>query len=147
MSLWSELLIAGVYHCVDGAGTLEFSDRPCLEHSKKQEFLPYLYERTRNKESRLQKNATVKTVKRAQAIKQLAMIERKQARANARTQKQLKKEAVKKARLQERCLKTQEKVKVIESQLRLGCKLRRCQRLRQDLEHTLLMKSRYCVHE
>jgi hypothetical protein len=139
MCLYSNLLVAGVYHCINQSGIREFSDRPCLERSKKQVFLPYIYKRTSNKkESRFQKKETAKT------IKQAAIIERKQARMNAKVQKQLQKEALKKTRLQERCTRTQERVKIIESQLRLGCSLRRCQRLQQDLSHTLVMKNRYC---
>ncbi len=133
-----DIVTAGVYRCVDQFGTFEFSDRPCLKHSKSQEFLPYVYQRT-NKKKNLGEEKENKKI-----IKQITISEKQRARIHARLQKQMKKEMLKKQRFKERCVKTQEKIQNIESQLRLGCKLRRCQRLKQDLNHSILMKGRYC---
>jgi len=135
---YSNRIVAGVYHCIDQFGIPEFSDRPCFRHSHTQDFLPYIYQRTPSEKEHPVKKELAKTQK------QLIALERKRILQNVRLQKQMKKEALKKARLQKRCVRTEEKVKIIENQLRLGCKLRRCQRLKLDLEHTLLMKNRYC---
>jgi hypothetical protein len=133
-----DIVTAGVYRCVDQFGTLEFSDRPCLNHSKSQAFLPYVYQRT-NKKKNLNEERENKKI-----IKQIAVSERQRVHTHTRLQKQIKKETLKKQRFKERCVKTQEKIQNIESQLRLGCKLRRCQRLKRDLNHSILMKDRYC---
>jgi len=129
---------AGVYRCIDQSGIFEFSDRPCLSNVKKQVFLPYVYHRTRKTETAL------KTHELQKEIKQLAILEKRRFCMQVRLQKQMKKEAAKKERLKIRCTKTREKIKNIESQLRLGCKLRRCQRLKRELNHSYLMQNRYC---
>lgn len=138
--LSNPVAMAGVYHCINQAGVREFSDKPCFKSSVSQEFLPYIYQRTLKAEIQSSKKENVKKTKQPDAL------EKKRLRQNARIQTQIKKEAMKKSRLQIRCVRTEEKVKVIENQLRLGCKLRRCQRLKRELEHAMLMKSRYCAN-
>jgi Ser-tRNA(Ala) deacylase AlaX len=132
---------AGVYHCIGPAGVLEFQDRPCQHNREKEVFLPYVYRDTQKKLVRLQEKEIQKT------MKELKKLERQQKRLNKRQKEEALKEAKRNKRNQERCLKTQEKIRMIEVELRLGCKLKRCQRLKTALSQYESKKRQYCRFE
>jgi len=137
-SLFSTVALAGVYRCVGAEGIIEFQDKHCLNSLEAEQFLPYPYQRTSTKTVHLSEKRLQKTQKK------VAQLSQQQARKNARQQKQLQKERLRARRNAQHCLKTTEKIKTIDSRLRLGCKLRSCQRLKIEREAYETRKRHYC---
>jgi hypothetical protein len=75
----------------------------------------------------------------------LAIERKKKEQLEARQKKSAEKEATKTERRLVRCEKTKEKIKQIEAELRVGCKLRRCNTLKKQLMHAEKMQQRYCT--
>ena len=155
---------AGVYRCMDENGVVEFRDKACENTAQEQMFLPYIYERTEQAKHR--NNGHTKKSVRAMANtwegqsaksnlanpsskvqKILELEEQKRLRQETRLQKKSEKEALKKERRVLRCKSTEEKLRNIESQLRAGCKPKKCNRLKEQKAHFEIMKQRYCSGE
>jgi len=128
---------AGVYHCVGNSGVVELRDSPC-QPGTEESFLPYRYNKTDLKQAESQEKI------KAQAKGQAKGQEKKEIRLQNRLRKQAEKEALKTKRREARCLKAQEHIKALKTQLRLGCKQHRCQRLRTKLRHYETMEQRHC---
>lgn len=129
---------AGVYQCLGANGQIEFRDYPCQSSLDTEHFLPYVYEGTDEK----------KRIKEEKALKkrhqQLQKAEKRHMQAQAREQKAEEKKALQSKRYALRCNAAQEKIKLIEKKLKFGCKIRRCDSLKQQLAQYELMKQKYC---
>jgi len=131
-------VFAGVYRCVGQNGEVGFRNHPCQGDAEQKDFLPYVYQKT-------DKKNVEKKAKELEKIQKKLIAERKyQIRINARQQKIAEKEALKTKRRLERCAKTKEKIILIEKKLKFGCKLYRCNQLKEQLAHCERMKQRYC---
>lgn len=130
---------AGVYCCTKPDGKFEFRDTPCQTSLENQTFLPLSYEKTDPKQIKKQEAELKKTQQ------QLAHLQKKQASSQKRQIKQWQLEQDKAERQKMRCLRVQEKMGLLESQLRQGCKLKKSIRLQAELEQAERLKQRYCV--
>jgi len=133
---------AGVYQCVALDGSIEFRDSPCTPSNESenstQSFLPIQYSKSDPKTLKIQNKILAKELK-AQTL-----LENKEERSQQKKEKQRLKVAEKEKRRQMNCLRTQEKIKDIETLLGAGCKPKRFNRLKTELEHCERMKLRYC---
>lgn len=136
--------LAGVYHCRSEAGNVEFRDTPCSTTAQQTDFLPYMYHKTDLKKVLNQEEETQKTQKTQKMQAQIKAQEKREQRKKNRLQKEAEKQALKDKRREMRCLRTQENIKQIEQQLRLGCKLHKSNQLKAKLLHYEKMKRRYC---
>jgi len=129
---------AGVFRCVGPTGHMMFRDTPCESALERQEVLPYEYEKTTAKVVREEE-------RQAKAIlKKFAKQEASEQRIENRLSKQAEKEVKKRERLSMRCENTQQKIQDIETELRLGCLMSRCNRLKKEKRHYTAMEQRYC---
>jgi hypothetical protein len=129
---------AGVFRCVGPTGHVMFRDTPCESALERQEVLPYEYEKTTAKVVREEERQT-KAI-----LKKFAKQEATEQRVENRLSKQAEKEVKQRERLAVRCENTQQKIQDIETELRLGCKMSRCHRLKQEKRHHTAMERRYC---
>ncbi len=138
LGLWyTTVSLAAVYRCTSPEGRFEFRDRPCQSSLEKGVLLAHIEQKTQAK--------TAITADLPLASVGLSAIEQQKVlKKEARVKKRAEQEILKTKRRENRCLKTQEKIKTIQDQLRLGCKLRRCNRLKEQINHFELMKLRYC---
>lgn len=147
------LTMAFVYQCVSQNGKIEYRDAPCISPLQTQSYLPIQYSNKQSEAS--QYGASVKNPSLIQesknkesknkiASKKEASAKRKEARLKAKEEKLAEQNANKEKRRKERCAKLDEKIDRIESELRLGCKLKRFNRLKQELEHCRKMKQKNC---
>lgn len=123
-----------VYRCVSNSGAVEFREWPCqtsIEHST---VLPYPSKKT---------DPTVAIPMESHTTLSL-MADKKRVREESRLKKRSEEARLKAKRRQDRCVNTEEKIKGINKQLRAGCKPRRCNRLKEQLNHFEIMKARYC---
>lgn len=139
--LMLDVVLAGVYRCVDEHGAIKFSDKASAV-AEADDFLPYVYQRSDptpvfEKEAMLDKTKKI-------SQEQLAAAQKKQERLEARQKKSAEKAAAKTERRLARCEKTREKIKQIEAELRVGCKPRRNNTLKKQLIHAEKMQQRYC---
>jgi len=114
---------AGVFRCTDPTGHMVFRDTPCESALERQEVLPYESQPTS------------------------AKVVREEEREAKAILKQAEKEEKKQERLSVRCERTREKITEIEAELRVGCKVGRCQRLKKERKHHEAMGRRYCAGE
>lgn len=131
-------VLAGVYCCVKPEGKFEFQDTPCQGDTEQQTFLPLTYKKTDPTQVKKQETE-LKKVQR-----QSNQLQKKQNRLHQKKVKQLTLEKEKSERRAAHCLRVQEKIEFIESQLRRGCKLKKSVRLHSQLEQAERMKQRYC---
>ncbi len=131
--------LAEVYRCDTLNGNIEFRDSPCVSPLEKQALLPYVYPKTSEKVIR-QEEREIKAL-----TKRLAADEKKAKQAQNKREKQAEKAELKEKRLALKCERTQEKIRTIETELRRGCKIRRCNRLKDQLIHHQTMAKRNCV--
>jgi hypothetical protein len=129
---------AGIYQCIGPSGIIEYRDRPCQSPLEAQQFVPIQYHRTNEKQ--LQKQA-----KELEIMNKGLMRQQKQ-KTKIKTQafKKVKAERLKTERLQRKCMKLNEKINNIESQLRTGCTINKANRLREQLEACQVMKEEMC---
>lgn len=131
---------AGVYQCISPSGTVEYRDRPC-DTPQSQCFLPIQYSKT-------QAAYLKKQDKELQNInKQLDRQEKQLNRLNKKTAKTITTEKTKQERIKQKCAKLNEKIVHIESQLRAGCKIKKANRLKEELEVCRTMKEKICLYE
>jgi len=140
--LMFDMVLAGVYRCVDKNGIAEFRDRGCELASGEDDFLPYVYKPT-DPNIVLEKEGELHNTQKA-TQKQL-LLQEKKMRLEARQKKTAEKAAALAERRLMRCEKTSEKIKQIETELRTGCKIRRSNTLKKQLIHAQKMQKHYCT--
>ena len=138
LMLLTTTVSAGVFRCIGPTGHVVFRDTPCESALERQEVLPYEYPTTSAKVVREEERQTKAILKR------FAKEEAASERLEKRLTKQAEKEEKKRERLQIRCENTQLKIQDIETELRLGCKINRCSRLKKEKKHHEAMERRYC---
>jgi tRNA(Ser,Leu) C12 N-acetylase TAN1 len=139
--LFSQNSNAGVFRCVGPTGYVVFRDTPCESALERQEVLPYESQPTSAKVVR-EEEREVKAI-----LKKFSKQEKDNSRLENRLTKQVEKEEKKQERLSLRCERTREKITEIETELRLGCKVGRCQRLKKERKHHEAIGRRYCAGE
>jgi len=132
---------AGVFRCTDPTGHMVFRDTPCESALERQEVLPYESQPTSAKVVR-EEEREAKAI-----LKKFSKQEKENGRLENRLTKQAEKEEKKQERLSVRCERTREKITEIEAELRVGCKVGRCQRLKKERKHHEAMGRRYCAGE
>lgn len=130
---------AGVYQCRDQSGTVEFRDKPCIQRNHELGFLPYVYKKTEIKTQRAQEKD----------MKQLKLHLSRQDKAQQRLKKQqtkaLYQELKKTERKERQCEAVQEKLRLIQEELRHGCTLRRCEKIKIKKEQLERKNKHLCV--
>jgi hypothetical protein len=137
-----DVALAGVYRCIDENGVVEFRDRGCEIASEEDDFLPYVYKPT-DPNIVLEKEGELHNIQKA--TQQQRLEEQKKCRLETRQKKAAEKATAKAERRLMRCEKTNEKIKQIETELRAGCKIRRCNTLKKQLIHAQKMQKHYCT--
>ncbi|HXH54914.1 MAG TPA: hypothetical protein VNK03_04135 [Gammaproteobacteria bacterium] len=137
-----DLALAGVYRCVDENGAVEFRDRGCEIASQVDDFLPYVYKPT-DPNIVFEKEEAMHNTQKAKQKQNLE--QKKKVRLETRQKKAAEKATAKAERRLMRCEKNSEKIKQIESELRAGCKIRRCNTLKKQLIHAQKMQKHYCT--
>lgn len=132
---------AFVYQCVSSEGSIEYRDSPCLKADQTQSTLPIQYS---NERSNLKTEVSKGSL---QTEKKTLIAQRKAERLRIRTEKLAKLSENKAQKRKERCAKLNEKIERIEAELRAGCKLKRFNRLKTELDHCRNMKQRHCTRE
>ncbi len=132
---------AGVYQCVSPEGVVEYRDRPCQSESNQQTFVPIQYQTTQEKKIKQDE----KVLKITQ--KQVMAGDKKSTRKKKSNYKKLTIEKNKQERLKKRCVRLDEKINHIESQLRAGCKLKKANRLKTQLEDFQAKKAELSTNE
>jgi len=140
--LMFDMVLAGVYRCVDENGVVEFRDRGCELASESDDFLPYTYKPT---DPNVVLEKTGERHNTEKATQKELLLQEKKNRLEARQKKAAEKAAALAERRLMRCEKTNEKIKQIEAELRAGCKVRRCNTLKKQLVHAQKMQKNYCT--
>lgn len=129
-----------MYRCTAASGLLEFRDQPCKTSLERELVVPD-GDDTRG----LVWTAAPKSENNNKIAQALEIAERKRLRKEAQLKKKNEKELLKRKRCEMRCQQTEEKIRIIQAQLRSGCKLRRLKRLKEQLNHFEVMRTRYCA--
>jgi hypothetical protein len=144
-----------IFYCVDPAGMVAFQDRPCAS-SYTQRILDDIHtyplilasaqsDQTHSGDNPLE--ALAKAKKNAVIYKKEQAYQKKQKRLAAQQTRQTKQALLAQSRIERRqlrCEKTGEKIKVLEAQLRQGCKTQKFLRLKEQLKNEMIKKDRYC---
>jgi len=138
LCFFSSILSADVYRCVGSTGAIEFRDSPCEGYLESQQIIPYPTVSPNENSAREDKRVFRK-------IQNYVDKERKKRiREEIRLEKQAEKEFKKEERLAEKCHRAKEKVSDVEFELRMGCKVQRCNRLRRELAKQESKQREYC---
>lgn len=132
---------AGIYQCLGPDGVIEYSDRPCGSESTEQRFVPIQYQATNEKELKKEEKSL------SISQKQLTIQDKKRSKKKQINHKKLKIQKNKQERLKKRCERLDEKISNIESQLKAGCKLKKANRLKTQLELLESKKAGLSRHE
>jgi len=152
------IIAACIFYCVDPAGMVVFQDRPCAS-SHTQRILDDIHtyplilasaqsDQTHSGDNPLE--ALTQAKKNAVIYKKEQACQKKQKRLVAQQVRQSKQALLAQrriARRKVRCEKTGEKIKTLEAQLRQGCKMPKCLRLKEQLKNEMIKKDRYCTEE
>lgn len=120
---------------------VEYRDRPCEVGPETQAFLAIRYHTTELRPLK-QQAKTLENLNKA-----LKAEEKQIARLNKKNLKAIEREKAEKERRQKKCVQLNEKIKQIESQLRVGCKLKKANRLKEELEIYRARKEKVCAYE
>jgi SET domain-containing protein len=146
LSLVSSVAYAGIYQCVGSSGIVEFRDKPCQTSLEEETFLPIRFFRTDHKKSdeeeKKEKRQSKNQDKKLAAKKMRE--ERKEASVKKNLQNKKIKEELKTKNRKLRCQKLDDKLKIIDEQLRQGTNIKRFKRLQLEKDRCQKMKVRYC---
>src|SRR5438876_442504 len=123
------LVQAAIYQCVTESGVLEFRDKPCSSSFEQKAVLSIAFQKTPEKEIKKQE----KEIKVANV--EFEKQEKKHLKIKERITKKQEQEKAKLERKKIRCSKLDEKIKLIENQLKQGCKMKKQIRLNEQLQH------------
>ena len=152
------IVSACIFYCVDPAGRVAFQDRPCAS-SYTQRILddihtyPLILASAQSDQRHLGENpleALVQAKKNVVIYKKEQAYQKKQKRLVSQQARQTKQALVVQRRIEHRqlrCQKTGEKIKTLEGQLRQGCKIPKCLRLKEQLKNEMIKKDRYCIEK
>ncbi|MBP9729609.1 MAG: hypothetical protein KBD23_05705 [Gammaproteobacteria bacterium] len=152
------IIAACIFYCVNPAGMVAFQDRPCAS-SHTQRVLddvytyPLILASAQSDQTHVGENpleVLVEAKKNAVIYKKEQAYQKKQKRLAAQQARQTKQAALARIRIEHRqlrCQKIREKIKNIETQLRQGCKMPKCLRLKEQLKKEIVKKDRYCTEE
>ena len=136
--LGSFTLQAAVYRCENETRIVEFRDTPCTSSADQQQVIP-LHTEVPTAASVSAEKRTFRDLKRSLDVKQ-----KKQLRQQARLQKEAEKQLKKEERLAEKCYRIKDKIDDVEHELRMGCKVNRCNRLQRELTKQESKYSQFC---
>ncbi len=136
--LFSGLSSADVYRCMGATGAVEFRDSPCEGYLEDQQVVPFPMVTPNEKSAREDKRAFRKIQNYIDREK------KKKAREEIKLEKEAEKQFIKEERLAEKCQRAEEKISDVEFELRMGCKVQRCNRLRRELAKQESKQQQYC---
>ncbi len=153
------IISACIFYCVDPAGMVAFQDRPCAS-SYTQRVLDDVHtypliqiasaqsQQTHSGDNPVEALARAK--KNVLIYKKEQAHQKKQKRLVAQQARQTKQALLAQRRIEHRqlrCKKTGEKIRTLEAQLRQGCKMPKCLRLKEQLKKEIIKKDRFCAEE